>query len=47
MVWKLKGLTFVSVRGSGHEVPRDKPKSAYVMFDSFINGVSPPEKDND
>lgn len=26
MVWKLRGLTFVSVKGAGHMVPADKPK---------------------
>jgi serine carboxypeptidase-like clade 2 len=26
MVWELTNLTFVSVRGAGHLVPKDKPK---------------------
>jgi carboxypeptidase C (cathepsin A) len=26
MVWKLRGLTFLSVKGAGHMVPSDKPK---------------------
>ena len=26
MAWKLKGFTFVSVKGAGHMVPHDKPK---------------------
>lgn len=26
MVWGLRGLSFVSVRGAGHMVPRDKPR---------------------
>jgi carboxypeptidase C (cathepsin A) len=26
MVWKLRGFSFVSVKGAGHMVPRDKPK---------------------
>lgn len=25
MVWGLRGITFVSVRGAGHMVPKDKP----------------------
>ena len=26
MTWELKGLTFASIKGAGHEVPRDKRK---------------------
>ena len=26
MTWKLRGLTFASVKGAGHMVPKDKPK---------------------
>ena len=28
MYWELKGLSFVSVKGAGHMVPKDKPKEA-------------------
>lgn len=44
MVWTLKGLTFASVKGAGHMVPKDKRKQAFVLVDSFLNGVSLPEK---
>lgn len=44
MTWELKNLTFVSVKGAGHMVPRDKRAEAYVMFDTFINGGSLPDK---
>jgi len=44
MVWKLKGFTFVSVRGAGHMVPKDKRREAYVMLTSFLNNESLPEK---
>ena len=32
MVWKLRDMTFVSVKGAGHMVPSDKPKEAQVLF---------------
>ena len=32
MVWKMRGFTFVSVKGAGHMVPTDRPKEAQVMF---------------
>lgn len=31
-----KGLTFVTVRGAGHEVPLHKPDLALVLFKSFL-----------
>jgi len=43
MVWKLRGFTFASVKGAGHMVPKDKPKEAYVLFDSFINNKDLPD----
>lgn len=44
MVWKLRGFTFVSVKGAGHMVPTDKPKAAAVMLDAFLNNRNLPEK---
>lgn len=44
MVWKLRDMTFVSVKGAGHMVPSDKPKEAQVLFESFLNGVDLPYK---
>lgn len=47
MVWGLRNMTFVSVRGAGHMVPRDKRKAAQVMFESFIAGQHLPYKDEE
>jgi len=32
------GLTFISIRGSGHMVPYFKPKQGYAFFERFIEG---------
>lgn len=32
-----KGLTFATVRGSGHMVPGDKPREALAMIKAFLN----------
>ena len=45
MVWSLRGLKFVSIKGAGHEVPRDKKAEAYVLIDKFISGEHLPYKD--
>ncbi|KAM7508362.1 hypothetical protein LguiA_018815 [Lonicera macranthoides] len=37
-----EGLTFVTVRGAGHEVPLHKPKQALRLFKSFLSGTSMP-----
>ncbi|KAK9681534.1 hypothetical protein RND81_10G009000 [Saponaria officinalis] len=37
-----KGLTFVVVRGAGHEVPLHRPKLALTMVKSFLNAESMP-----
>lgn len=37
-----EGLTFVTVRGAGHEVPLHKPKQALTLFKSFLAGNSMP-----
>ncbi|XP_027353815.1 serine carboxypeptidase II-2 isoform X2 [Abrus precatorius] len=36
------GLTFVAVRGAGHEVPLHKPKLALTLFKAFLAGTSMP-----
>jgi serine carboxypeptidase-like clade II len=36
------GLTFVNVRGAGHEVPLHRPKLALALFKSFLAGTSMP-----
>jgi carboxypeptidase C (cathepsin A) len=36
-VEKYKELTFCTIKGAGHEVPKYKPKEAYYMFSKFIN----------
>ncbi|KAH6819242.1 serine carboxypeptidase-like 29 [Perilla frutescens var. frutescens] len=38
-----KGLTFVTVRGAGHEVPLHKPKQALTLIKSFLSGASMPK----
>nr|XP_043618826.1 serine carboxypeptidase II-2-like [Erigeron canadensis] len=37
---KYEGLTFVTVRGAGHEVPLHKPKQALTLIKSFLAGTS-------
>ncbi|XP_024031006.1 serine carboxypeptidase II-2 [Morus notabilis] len=37
-----EGLTFVSVRGAGHEVPLHKPKQALTLIKSFLSGLPMP-----
>ncbi len=34
---KYKGLTFCTVKGTGHNVPEGKPKEAFYMFSKFLN----------
>ena len=34
---KYKGLTFCTVKGTGHMVPQWKPKEAFYMFSKFLN----------
>ncbi|KAF6154275.1 hypothetical protein GIB67_026731 [Kingdonia uniflora] len=36
------GLTFVSVRGVGHEVPRHRPQLALVLVKAFLSGTTMP-----
>jgi len=36
------GLTFVSVRGAGHEVPLHRPKLALALIKAFLSGTSMP-----
>lgn len=31
------GITFATVRGSGHMVPQDRPEAAFAMIDRFFN----------
>ena len=37
-VTKYKGLTFCTIKGTGHMAPQWKPKESYYMFSQFING---------
>ncbi|XP_022883182.1 serine carboxypeptidase II-2-like [Olea europaea var. sylvestris] len=37
------GLTFVTVRGAGHEVPLHKPKQALTLIKSYLSGNSMPK----
>ncbi|KAK9274582.1 hypothetical protein L1049_021831 [Liquidambar formosana] len=36
------GLTFVTVRGAGHEVPLHRPKQALTLIKAFLSGLSMP-----
>ncbi|GER49325.1 serine carboxypeptidase [Striga asiatica] len=38
-----KGLTFATVRGAGHEVPMFKPRAAFQLFNSFLQGKPLPK----
>ena len=31
------GMSFVTIKGAGHEVPTYKPSAAYTMFTAFLN----------
>ncbi|GKV49928.1 hypothetical protein SLEP1_g56650 [Rubroshorea leprosula] len=41
-VEEYEGLTFVTVRGSGHMVPSNQPERSLTMFSSFLQGTLPP-----
>nr|VDC73448.1 unnamed protein product [Brassica rapa] len=38
-----EGLTFVTVRGAGHEVPLFKPRAAFELFKYFLTGKPLPK----
>ncbi|KAL2482801.1 Serine carboxypeptidase 24 [Forsythia ovata] len=37
------GLTFVTIRGAGHEVPLFQPKRAFILFQTFLAGKDLPK----
>ncbi|XP_047043260.1 serine carboxypeptidase 2-like [Lolium rigidum] len=37
-----KGLTLVTVRGAGHEVPLHRPRQALIIFQHFLKGMPMP-----
>ncbi len=37
---KYKELTFCTVKGAGHEVPKSKPKESFYMFSKFLKEES-------
>lgn len=41
-----KGLTFVTVRGAGHEVPRHRPAEALMVFQHFLQDEPMPKASN-
>ncbi|KAL2502429.1 Serine carboxypeptidase-like 29 [Forsythia ovata] len=45
-IQEYQGLTFVVVRGAGHEVPLHKPKQALTLIKSFLSGTSMPKTGN-
>ncbi|KAK0592663.1 hypothetical protein LWI29_023104 [Acer saccharum] len=38
-----KGLTYVTVRGAGHEVPMTQPRLAFLLFNYFLKNQSLPQ----
>ncbi|WCJ41540.1 Serine carboxypeptidase 1 [Euphorbia peplus] len=40
-----EGVTFVTVRGAGHQVPSYQPERSLVMISSFLQGTLPPIHD--
>ncbi|RCV18375.1 hypothetical protein SETIT_3G296200v2 [Setaria italica] len=38
-----KGLTLVTIRGAGHEVPLHRPKQALILFRHFLHGKPMPK----
>ena len=44
MVWKLRNLTMVTIRGAGHMAPQDKPEAAFAMINAYIKGEDLVEK---
>lgn len=39
-----EGLTFVTVRGAGHEVPLHRPEQAFLLFKQFLQGEPMPSE---
>ncbi|CAI7825384.1 unnamed protein product [Closterium sp. NIES-54] len=39
-VTRYKGLTFVTVRGAGHQIPTGRPASAFTIFQHFLHGTT-------
>lgn len=37
-----KGLTLVTIRGAGHEVPLHQPRKAFILFKAFLEGKPMP-----
>lgn len=37
-----EGLTFVTVRGAGHEVPLGQPRRALILLEHFLNNKPMP-----
>ncbi|GLJ15423.1 hypothetical protein SUGI_0253140 [Cryptomeria japonica] len=37
-----KGLSLVTVRGAGHEVPLHQPRKAFILFNAFLQGKPMP-----
>jgi serine carboxypeptidase-like clade 2 len=40
-----KGLTLVTVRDAGHEVPLHKPREAFILFRSFLENKYLPSEE--
>ena len=44
MVWSLRGLTFVSIKGAGHMAHMDQRSASLTLIDSFLKGDKLPYK---
>ncbi|RLM98959.1 hypothetical protein C2845_PM06G26250 [Panicum miliaceum] len=38
-----KGLTLVTIRGAGHEVPLHRPRQGFILFQHFLQGKAMPK----
>jgi carboxypeptidase C (cathepsin A) len=44
MTWRLRGLTFASIKGAGHMAPKDKRKEGLTLITYFLSGNPLPNK---
>jgi serine carboxypeptidase-like clade 2 len=44
MTWRIRGMTFASIKGAGHMAPKDKRREGFTLVTSFLNGSPLPYK---